>query len=266
MNVVVAYPRYSEEVIAGSRDSWLLAVDPDGPHVRCPIEAGGSFLPSVFNSMWGAALDHYEKVGDEHVDAFSMIHSDVVAPAGWVDVLEEEREKRGLDIISAVIAIKDGRRLTSTAVDDTGSPWRVRRLAMDEINKLPETFTDEDVGGPLLLNTGLWLCKLGPWATEPTDLFFNSDARLVKLPGPDGTVRRVAQAITEDWDFSRRARARGARLGATRKVEVRHYGFHGWDNRQGGGWSHDRQNAPRATNGQTVLSSVAQAAGTEAAQ
>jgi hypothetical protein len=201
------------------------------------LSAGGSLLGAAFNLHWCQALNHFAE-GDIH--GFAMMHSDIGAEVNWLDILFAEMEKVGADIISAVVPIKDERGLTSTAIDDTGDQWKVRRLTTKEVMKFPETFTEKDVGGPLLLNTGLWLCRLGPWAFKTC---FTIQDKI--LQSPDGRFEH--RVIPEDWDFSRQVRRFGLKLAATRKVRINHWGPFYWNNQQQWGWDHDKTNAPEAS-------------------
>lgn len=189
-----------------------------------PARASGSFLTKVFNSLWCAALNGRAQ-GMTH---FAMLHADIIPTVpGWVDAMVEELEKSGADMIAAVSPLKNEFGLTSTAVacDD---PWLCRRLTMKEVYELPETFGAEDAGGPLLLNTGLWVCDLRRpfWDLLNEDglttrLCFDFKNRIVRDPN---TGDFHAEAVSEDWLFSRELNRMGAKLCATRKVGVRHIG------------------------------------------
>jgi len=229
-------PRYHSSVSIAAAQAFYHASSPSSPLEVRAVSPASSLLASCFNSCWALARNEWEA---GRCDAFAMIHSDVSAPLHWLDVLYREMEKTGVDLISCVIPIKDGRGLTSTVVDDTGDPWRRRRLTMREVAALPETFTDKDVGGPLLLNTGLWLCKLGPWCLEA---LFETKDHLRR--GPDGLWQ--ACCLPEDWGFSLQARALGLKLAATRSVRVEHYGEQKWSNQEVWGWDHDLQNSPQS--------------------
>jgi hypothetical protein len=114
---------------------------------------------------------------------------------------------------------------------------------MTEVHALPATFTDQDVGGELLLNTGLWVCDLTrPWVDTPEPLHFQTLNRLVQ----DAAGEWVAQVRSEDWEFSRRARARGAKLFATRKVSLTHAGSQDYPNDHvWGAWKTDEAHVAR---------------------
>jgi Methyltransferase domain len=236
MRVLLGMPRYSESVNYHAAEAFFHAASEGGPVTELKQTShSGSLLAACFNCHWALALDMYEK---GQIDHFAMQHADIAPEFGWLDMLAEELLTSGADLIAAVVPIKDSRGLTSTAVDDTGNPWLVRRLTTSQVAALPVTFGDAEAGGPLLLNTGLWICKLGPWAYE---VCFRIQDAIQKAP--DGN--RKPRVQPEDWDFSRQLHARGLKLAATRRVNVRHYGDSFWASSDQWGWDHDRQNAPR---------------------
>lgn len=234
MRVLVAMPRYTTQAAMPAAQAFYHPSRPDSAHKVRAVSPMTSLLTACFNSCWALARNEWE-AGE--ADAFAMIHSDVGAEIFWLDTLIAEMEATGVDVMGVAIPIKDARGLTSTAVDDTGDQWRVRRLTTRELFKLPPTFTDSDVPG-LLLNTGLWVCRLGPWCLET--MFHVQDCIIRQ---PDG--RWAAGTMPEDWGFSRQCRKLGLRLGVTRKVTVEHYGENKWSNQEFWGWRMDFQNANR---------------------
>ncbi len=171
-----------------------------------------SILDHCFNRYWAEALNARDQHGATH---FAMIHADVCPEHNWASTLLGELTRLDADVVSAIVPLKDWRGLSSTAVYD-GDPWRCRRLSMKEAFELPETFNREDAG-PLLLNTGLWLCDLRKsWCD---DWHFQTQTRIVQRDG-----RRVAEVLSEDWGFSHWLNQRGATIYATRKVKLRHVG------------------------------------------
>ena len=224
-------------------------VGPDSPHeVRVKKTRGPEVLMN-HNSLWADALDDYEA---GNTDAFALLHSDVAADPGWLDILANELGDA--DVISAVIPIKNASGLTSTAVDDTGEPYLARRLVMKEIAALPKTFSDAEVGGPILLNTGMWLVKLGPWClkTNPdgTTPFVFEFKHWIRR-GDRGRKRDARQAgfWPDDWNLSRRFREAGLKQRATSAVKLIHYDgpFQAYPNFiEPYGWDTDIQNGPKA--------------------
>ena len=90
---------------------------------------------------------------------------------------------------------------------------------MKEVYRLPPTFTAEDIGHPLLLNTGCWVCRFDPaWAKK---VHFTVNDRIVFNAAHD---QYEPQDEPEDWFFSRLLNALGVRIGATRKVDLTHAG------------------------------------------
>jgi hypothetical protein len=175
-----------------------------------------------------------------------MCHDDVRPSPGWIDVLIDELDRTGADVVSAVVAIKDDRGLTSTGIRNcqTGA---IRRLTMTEVLRLPETFgvdevTDAGIRLPeedeiLVVNTGLWVCRWDPAWRERMPGFQSIDR--VKR-ADDGTWH--APSLSEDWWFSEWCARRGLKLRATRKVLAVHTdGARDFPNdRAWGTWPEDR--------------------------
>jgi predicted O-methyltransferase YrrM len=110
--------------------------------------------------------------------------------------------------------------MTSIALHHDDDNWEVEcRLSMHDIFELPETFTSEDLGRPLLLNTGCWVCKFDmAWARK---VHFEINDRIV-FDKPMNRYR--VQNESEDWYFSRLLHELGLKIGCTRKVKVHHQG------------------------------------------
>lgn len=244
--IVLCMPRHSADSNLEGAGSFFNCVDPEygeRHQIRVATHSGvNSALTCNFNLAWAAALDGYE---DGEVQYFAMQHGDVVPPKYWLGLMHADINAAGVDVLSSVIPIKDDSGKTSTAVDDTGNHWRPRRIMLKELDTLPPIFEDVHVGGPLLLNTGLWICKLGPWCLgdgdKLPDLYFTVYNEIYKPK----VGRRITNFIPEDWDFSRQARLRGARLAASQKLTVGHFGGVLWHSGMRHGWDHDKQNAPR---------------------
>lgn len=213
MRVLVGMPGYVTLTGAAAAGLFRCTADPDLAAVRIH---NSSLLAHGFNLLWVEALNGRKRGEYTH---FAMQHSDVEPEAGWLDVLLAELDRTGLDVLGVPVPLKDTRGLTSTAVGRAdGDPWRpMRRLTLTEVHALPETFTSDDVGGPLLLNTGLWVCRLGGWSER---VWFEINDRIAA--DPDGEF--VALVEPEDWNFSRQLHRLGVRVGATRKVRLTHRG------------------------------------------
>jgi hypothetical protein len=199
---------------------------------------GKSLLAKTFNIAWATALQMQEQ---GEIDLFAMCHGDIMPDAGWLDVLRDEMAATGSHLVSVVSPIKDGRALTSCAVDLDDSRYHVRRLTLHEVhNDLPETFTTADLVAagitapdrPLLFNTGLWLADLswpGFHATVNGELRLKFAMRDRIVRWPDG--RLCAETESEDWYFSRELAAAGGRYCVTSKVGLDHYGEFAFGNR-----------------------------------
>lgn len=175
-----------------------------------------SLLAQGFNILWTWMLNAVHR--GARVDYWAMLHADCEPEDWWVDKLVAEAEAKNLDVLCAVAPIKDSRGVTSIAMaHESGDPWRIHgRLTMREVHRLPETFTGEDLGRPILLNTGCWVARWGDWCRK---VHFRINDRIAF----DGKSYR-AQVEPEDWYFSRLCHELGLRLGATRKVALGHRG------------------------------------------
>jgi hypothetical protein len=167
-----------------------------------------------FNKLWIQALELRETQGFTH---FLMLHSDIVVQPYFIDQMMDIMNRTGADVLSAIVPIKDEKGVTSTAIDepinDLDVRWRMRRLTMREVHKMPETFTHPK----LLINTGCMLVDLRKdWVEK---IYFHFDDEIIMHQG-----KRIAVCQPEDWGFSRDARKLGAKLWATREVKVKHAG------------------------------------------
>ena len=209
------------------------------------ISFGGSLLAKCFNDAWVTALNMYEAGEVTH---FFMMHDDVVCQRATVDILMEELVTHDADICSVVIPIKDGLGVTSTAIEDPQDDWVVyRRLTMQEVYRLPPTFTAADCGYPdklLLANTGCWLADLRNPIFRQTNLdgelliYFNIKDRIVR---DKQTGKWQGNVYSEDWNFSRMVGRLGGKVVCTRRVDVTHIGDIPFNNREPwGDWEHDK--------------------------
>lgn len=221
-------PRYGDQVSAGAARSFYVYATSGRNFQTRMLESNSSLLNHCFNHLWCAALNERER----GVTDFAMQHSDIEPEPFWLDKLWAEREAVGADVISVVVPIKAHQGTTSTAID-TGDPYHSRRLTMREVMELPETFTAEDVGGPLLLNTGLWLCDFAqPWVEE---VCFDSLHRIGKSNG-----QWKPECCSEDWLMSMAFNRLGLKVAATRKVGVKHLGSFPYPNDSAwGSWATD---------------------------
>lgn len=198
-----------------------------------------SLLNWNFNWLWARALNG---TVSEKYTHFAMQHDDIIPPEGWADVLIDELERTGADIISAVVPLKDTRGLTSTGVRDpeTGNN---RRLTMAELYQLPETFGLDDclatgiTAGPnpnlLIVNTGLWVCRFDrPWIQPGVFSGFQCADGIIRL----GDGQCVAVCQPEDWVWSEWAHRTGLKVLATRRVPVAHLGNGGKEYRSDHVW------------------------------
>lgn len=175
-----------------------------------------SLLARNFNDLLSMAINR----GD--CTHFLLLHADMIPTPGWLGKLHEVMEEKKCDVLSVVAPIKSNKAETSTALrlSFDNEQFRARRLSMKEIAEMPETFEHNN----LLVNSGCLLLDLrAPWIGKAW--FEIKDEVIVK---PDGKYKAVG--ISEDWLFSMRARAAGAKIFATRAVKVFHVGTHAFTN------------------------------------
>lgn len=191
-----------------------------------------SLLAFSFNMLLAECLTKRKAEGLTH---FAMLHADVEPEHWWIDLLADEMEKHGADVVSAVVPLKANTGVTSTAVEEPGNAFTAHcRLTLKRVHALPETFGIADCGftdgRALLVNSGCWLMRLGDWSER---MCFTVRDRMTKRD--DGTF--VAEVEPEDWAMSRFWRDQGLKVMATRKVGVIHHGhaeFPNWP-----GWGKD---------------------------
>lgn len=227
MRIYLAMPLYSRQVDKGAAAGYWNPLMPGSPHtVYRPMPGSESqepcsILPYGFNRCWAEAWNLYAK---GQIDCYAQIHGDVSPEWGWLDVLERERWLAGVDVISTVLPLKGQSGLTSTAVE-IGQEWLMRRLSTYEVHRtLPKTFT-EAFGKPLLLNTGLWLCKIGDWCDKVGFEFKTPiaiDTGRPRLIQGDAVEARFPLVLGEDIGFSRQCHGFGVKLAATSLVVADH--------------------------------------------
>lgn len=229
--VYLGMPGYGEQTAGAGRALWnAVSSTPAKVHVQYQQ---GSLLAANFNALWCWALN-----GDrnEGVDYFAMLHSDVEPQDGWLEILIDELETHDLDVLGTAVPIKDPNGITSLALERAdGDTWRpLCRLSLREVHNLPPTFTSEDVGHNLLLNTGCWVCRFdSKWARK---VHFTINDAIAQ--DPSGEYRPLVEP--EDWYFSRLCHEMGLKIGATRKVRISHAGKSHWGNEKPWGQDFDR--------------------------
>jgi SAM-dependent methyltransferase len=224
-DIFLGMPGYGQLTAGAARGFWRATARPNRMWFHYNQ---GSLLAANFNHLWCKALNLAAE--GRPPKYFAMQHADIEPEDFWLDKLIEELEAKGLDVLGVPAPIKDAHGLTSIALArDDGDRMSVHcRLTTAEIQRLPETFTTADIPGqrPLLLNTGLWVCKFNlDWARL---VHFTINDEIVKTP--DG--RFVALTEPEDWYFSRLCHEIGLKIGCTRKVMLTHAGetrFRNWE-------------------------------------
>lgn len=151
---------------------------------------------------------------------FVLLHADIIPGKEWLQKMLSVMDEKKCDVLSVISPRKNPRGLTSTAILKGQDPFRAKLLTMKDVSELPETFERED----LLVNSGLLLIDLR--ASWVGSVWFEIKDDVENLM--DGTYKPFG--ISEDWLFSMRARAAGARIFATRAVKIRHIGSHAFTN------------------------------------
>lgn len=201
--ILIGIPTYNGQVMMDTLSALQGATN---THQAVHAKSQSSLLTYAFNNLWAMALNM-------KVSHFCMLHADILPEDGWLDKMMDIMITHEADVLSAIVPIKTNAGMTSTAIDDTGDKWRVRRLTMHQIYDMEPTFTAPD----LLINTGLMLVDMrAPWVH---DMWFRFEDHIANEGG-----KRVAKNMPEDWLFSRDARAHGARIYATREVKLDHVG------------------------------------------
>jgi hypothetical protein len=229
-SIFVAVPHYGGGVVAEALPGLSFPSMKHRVHLRTNSV---SLLAFNFNSLWCQALNDRRKNQTTH---FAMHHSDIGAPPGWVDTLLEEMDRVGADVLSAIVPMKDGKGLTSTAWYNPQAS-SVRRITLKEAHRLPVTFdaAANPEYGELLINTGLWICQFKEQWVER--VCFTIADRIVQAD--DGTFQ--PRVFSEDWHFSHWCNLEGLRVFATRILPVAHYGAASFRNDSPwGDWDTDR--------------------------
>ena len=237
--VFIGMPGYSKNQT--ERDAWFALT-----HTASDNETLTTTCCQHCNSLLARGMNMlYAQAQYQDYDYFAMLHTDIGPDAGWLDTLWTVMEESDADIVSAVSPIKSADGLTSTAIDLSRGPdvrdWHVRRLTMQEVMQLPETFSQADTVAAgfnpdnrlLLVNTGCMLVNLRkPWVREAN----NFGELLCYFTIRDGIQitdgRYDVRVIPEDWGFSKTVQevSPAAKVLATRAVKLRHWGEHGFDN------------------------------------
>ena len=204
-----------------------------------PICSMSSVLNFNFNCCWTIALNMRKKY---KIDYFAMIHADVTAQAGWVDIGVSELQRTGADRINVLMPYKDERGCSQVAMGRPDFPrgqampksWAPRRLTMDEAYQLPKTFGEKEVWAwdpamqdrIMLVDNGLWVCDFTrPWAdarnpdkstkfhfSQCDGIFWNEDTQEYK-----------AELLGEDYQLSYLLHDMGCKSLVTRKVLAWHH-------------------------------------------
>ena len=215
-SVFLAVPMYDNSVQMRTAMSLMAATRDRNLHVAF---FGSSLLAHGFNRLLVMAIQQRPR-------RWAMIHADVGAAAGWLDMMLDDLEETGADLLSAVIPIKNKPNTYSTALGHIGDVPHYQ-LCKEHLEKLPPIFDGAQLrevsgeSGELCVNTGLWVCRFdAPWVRQVS---FNIQT-WIDWDGP----KPICKCIPEDWGFSQQLHALGLRVLATTKVPLVHVGQSEW--------------------------------------
>lgn len=211
----------------------IAARSSSGECALMPMYAHSSLLNHAFNSVW--VLTHNFMADGQKFTHFAILHDDIEPAPCWIDTLVKELDATGADLISAYAPIKTDEGAVSMATYQEDI-WDSQRFTIRQLARMPETFTQDDVVGNLLLNTGCCVLRLrGPWLDRPEDFVFNDENRITRRKG-----RLIPEPLSEDWLWSDKIRRAGGKLAATRKVGLAHEGTKDYRNDTiWGSWERD---------------------------
>lgn len=219
----VAIPNHDGRVHVSTLFGMLMA---SGKRPAFPMAYTSSLLPKTFNYLWAKAIQ-------SDCLYWAMMHSDIGPEPHWLDTLINELETYAPNgIMSACVMIRESNAVSCALDTDEG----FRRLTVNEVKELPTTFCTGDVRsildtqGDLVVNTGLWVCRLDShWVKR---VFFELRS-IVEWDGGDVNVG----VEPEDWLFSRRLHELGVPVYGTRAVGTVHWGLRGYNTPWGAaGW------------------------------
>lgn len=212
--VFVGIPAYGDKVNPSLIEA-MLGASPKGQlfHIQ---SSALSLLPHNFNVLYCNALNARAK-GFTH---FCLVHADVVIKTkAWLDKMLDIMERENADVLSVISPIKDKRGVTSTAV--CNGTWQANKLTMREIMALSETFTHPK----LLVNTAVILIDIQKPFAELAHFEFRD-----RIRWSNSEQKFMPEVWPEDWGYSEMAREKGARVFATREIELEHIGTHRYSN------------------------------------
>jgi hypothetical protein len=183
--VYLAIPMYDSWLHRGVLSGILTAtsknyIPPDFYHKQ-PIlvrDHSDSMLGNCFNRLWAEALEYRDRGEITH---FAMLHTDIAPVVFWLDILVDECERLGADVVSAISPLKSAHGLTSCGIGDHKDRINpLFRFTLKELEEgilaknhpgiyggldiqTPDTFSSADTGypkHPLTVNTGCWIADL----------------------------------------------------------------------------------------------------------
>jgi len=226
--IFLGIPTYNGWMTAGC--SQAANGTPSQEHEVLSLAQPGSLLCGNCNKLLTMALN----LGG--INWFALLHADISPEPFYIDKMIEEAETHGADMLSACVAIKNVKGVTSTAIGSGRRFGQFGRLTFKQIRHpdFPETFDINDAADALeqlppplgvriprfalLANTGCMIVRLDrEWSRR---LVFKTFDRIVQLP--NGEFQN--QDLSEDWYFSWRVAKLGGKVMCTTKIKAIHRG------------------------------------------
>jgi hypothetical protein len=241
--VLLGFPSGYGHPNLASAMSWLNNQAEEDVKVFVVPETGSAICHN-FNKLWLLALMNV----NHPFTHFAMIHDDIEVGPKWISKLLDIMAETKADVVSVVNSIKNMSGNTSTGYGDPNDWYDYRRLTVKELQKLPPTFSIDDLpeakaaGNCLLVNTGCWIADMrrtfwglkDPMTGEHVFKFWQSN-RITRWP--NGTY--CPEFAPEDWNFSRLCHRYGAKVVATTAIKTIHHGSQHYPNSGDWGSEHD---------------------------
>lgn len=178
----------------------------------------GSRLAFNCTSLWCDALN------SGAFDLFAMLHSDVIPPAWWLDILTANLIDHDAAFVSALSPIKDESEAFSALYFLEDGRQEVLSKSQADNPALPPCFDASALSVAmnervtfLMPNTGCMVCRLDrPWC----DKVWFQDITVMSMR--DG--RRVPSGMSEDWFFTKAIADHGGKVMTTKALGIGHVG------------------------------------------
>ena len=206
-SILIGIPNYSNQLPTSLTFELATMMQPSFPFIIEVKTASSSVLTHTFNVLWAHMLNNRSRFTH-----FLMLHDDIVPEGRWLEHMIYNMAAAKVDVLSAVVPMKDDTAFVSTALDKGTNDCY--KLTVQECRDMGPLIEHKD----LLINTGLMLVDLrASWIDQVVFTFVND----ILLMG-DGLWK--ATCLGEDYKFSRDVKRLGGSLAATTGVTLKHIG------------------------------------------